>query len=55
MTSLPRVSGGECIAALTKVGFRVLRQEGSHIILRRDEPFAQRQAGPSVARFVALR
>lgn len=27
--------------ALQKVGFIVKRQQGSHIILRRDEPFAQ--------------
>ena len=38
---LPRVAGRECVAALERVGFRVRRQEGSHMILRRDEPFAQ--------------
>ena len=27
--------------ALTKKGFYFKRQEGSHIILRRDDPFAQ--------------
>jgi predicted RNA binding protein YcfA (HicA-like mRNA interferase family) len=26
---------------LGKVGFRLRRQEGSHMVLRRDEPFAQ--------------
>jgi predicted RNA binding protein YcfA (HicA-like mRNA interferase family) len=41
MSRLPRVSGRECISALAKVGFRIKRQEGSHIVLRRDEPFAQ--------------
>jgi predicted RNA binding protein YcfA (HicA-like mRNA interferase family) len=41
MTSLPQVSGRECIAALLKIGFRFKRQNGSHIILRRDQPFAQ--------------
>jgi predicted RNA binding protein YcfA (HicA-like mRNA interferase family) len=41
MTKLPCVSGPECIKALTKVGFVVKRQEGSHIIVRRDSPFAQ--------------
>ena len=41
MTKLPRVSGRECIRALAKVGFSLRRQEGSHMILRRDEPFAQ--------------
>jgi len=41
MTRLPRVSGRECVSALTRVGFVVKRQHGSHIILRRDSPFAQ--------------
>jgi predicted RNA binding protein YcfA (HicA-like mRNA interferase family) len=38
---LPRISGRECVAALSKVGFVVKRQHGSHIILRRDEPWGQ--------------
>jgi predicted RNA binding protein YcfA (HicA-like mRNA interferase family) len=29
------------MAALQKAGFHVRRQKGSHIILRRDNPFAQ--------------
>jgi len=41
MTSLPRISGRECIAALSKKGFQFKRQNGSHIILRRANPFAQ--------------
>jgi predicted RNA binding protein YcfA (HicA-like mRNA interferase family) len=41
VTKLPRVSGQECIAALVRAGFSVRRQQSSHIILRRDEPFAQ--------------
>ena len=41
MSKLPRISGQKCIKALEKVGFYFKRQEGSHIILRRDEPFAQ--------------
>ncbi|MCC7355400.1 MAG: type II toxin-antitoxin system HicA family toxin [Anaerolineae bacterium] len=41
MSKLPRISGRECVAALTKAGFFVRRQEGSHIILRRHDPFAQ--------------
>ena len=41
MTKLPRVSGRECVKALAKVGFTVRRQEGSHMILRRDDPFTQ--------------
>ena len=29
------------VAALKKVGFYVKRQRGSHMILRRDQPFSQ--------------
>jgi predicted RNA binding protein YcfA (HicA-like mRNA interferase family) len=38
---LPRVSGQKCVRALTKAGFVIKRQRGSHIVLRRDDPFAQ--------------
>jgi predicted RNA binding protein YcfA (HicA-like mRNA interferase family) len=41
MNALPRVSGRECIAALERAGFARRRQTGSHIILRRDNPFCQ--------------
>jgi len=41
MSSLPRISGRECIKALAKAGFYLKRQQGSHMILRRDDPFAQ--------------
>ena len=41
MTKLPQISGQECVKALGKIGFVVKRQHGSHIILRRNEPFAQ--------------
>ena len=41
MSKLPRISGQKCIKALQKVGFYQKRQEGSHIILRRDQPFSQ--------------
>lgn len=41
MSKLPRISGKECVKALGKVGFYLKRQEGSHMILRRDDPFAQ--------------
>ena len=41
MSNLPRISGRECVKALTKTGFYFKRQEGSHIILRRDDPFGQ--------------
>ena len=41
MNKLPEISGDECIKALNKIGFYFKRQKGSHIILRRDEPFTQ--------------
>jgi predicted RNA binding protein YcfA (HicA-like mRNA interferase family) len=31
----------ECVKALEKAAFYFKRQEGSHMILRRDKPFAQ--------------
>ena len=41
MSGLPKISGWDCVKALAKAGFYVKRQQGSHMILRRDEPFAQ--------------
>ena len=41
MSGLPRISGRECVKALNKIGFYLKRQEGSHMILRRDDPFGQ--------------
>ena len=41
MSRLPRTSGRDCVKALGKVGFFLKRQHGSHLILRRDDPFAQ--------------
>ncbi len=41
MSKLPRISGRQCVKALEGAGFHFKRQEGSHIILRRDDPFAQ--------------
>jgi predicted RNA binding protein YcfA (HicA-like mRNA interferase family) len=38
---LPAISGRECAQALQKAGFRFIRQNGSHMVYRRDEPFAQ--------------
>jgi predicted RNA binding protein YcfA (HicA-like mRNA interferase family) len=35
------MSGKEVVKALQKAGFYVKRQKGSHIVLRRDNPFAQ--------------
>ncbi len=42
MTKLPRgMTGKEVVKALAKAGFYIKRQKGSHIVLRRDNPFAQ--------------
>ena len=41
MSKLPLTSGKECVQALKKTGSYFKRQEGSHIILRCDNPFAQ--------------
>ena len=41
MPKLPRVSSRECIRALEKAGFYFVRQKGSHIVMRRNTPFAQ--------------
>lgn len=41
MPKLPQVSGREVVHALERAGFHFLRQTGSHIHLRRDNPFAQ--------------
>ena len=35
MSDLPRISGLAAIGALERLGFVVLRQKGSHVILRR--------------------
>ena len=42
MRRLPRgLSGNEVVRALERAGFYFKRQKGSHIVLRRDDPFAQ--------------
>ena len=41
MSKLPVVSGADCIKALTKIGFDVVRQRGSHITLVRQYPSTQ--------------
>jgi predicted RNA binding protein YcfA (HicA-like mRNA interferase family) len=41
MSKLPRISGRECIRALEQAGFYIKRQESSHVVLRRDDPFIQ--------------
>jgi predicted RNA binding protein YcfA (HicA-like mRNA interferase family) len=41
MSKLPQASGADVVRALQQLGFTVRRQHGSHIIMRRDNPFAQ--------------
>jgi len=41
MSKLPVISGRECLRALEKTDFYLKRQKGSHMILRRDDPFTQ--------------
>lgn len=35
MPRLPRIGSGECLSALQKMGFTIVRQKGSHVVLRR--------------------
>lgn len=41
MSKLPIISGKDCVKVLEKIGFTIKRQEGSHIVMRRDNPFNQ--------------
>jgi predicted RNA binding protein YcfA (HicA-like mRNA interferase family) len=41
MSNLPRISGQTCAKALSAAGFTILRHYGSHMILRRKDPFTQ--------------
>jgi len=41
MSKLPRISGRECVKALERAGFLTKRQQSTHIVLRRENPFAQ--------------
>ena len=37
MPKLPRVSGQDAVRAFERLGFAVVRQRGSHIVMRRGE------------------
>ena len=41
MSKLPQISGKECVKTLGKARFYIKRQKGSHIILCRNDPFAE--------------
>ncbi len=37
MPELPRISGSDAIRVFERLGFDVVRQRGSHVVLRRDD------------------
>lgn len=37
MPKLPRISGAQCVAALERLGFTVVRQRGSHVVMRNQD------------------
>jgi len=42
VTKLPRgLSGKEVIKVLERAGFYIKRRKGSHVVMRRDNPFTQ--------------
>lgn len=41
MPKYPELPPERVITALQKLGFYIRRQRGSHVIMRRDDPFAQ--------------
>ena len=41
MSKLPEISGRDCAQAQARAGFYFKRQTGSHMVMRRDDPFAQ--------------
>jgi predicted RNA binding protein YcfA (HicA-like mRNA interferase family) len=41
MSAMPIISGRECVKALEKAGFQVARRKGSHITLKRSDPYAK--------------
>jgi predicted RNA binding protein YcfA (HicA-like mRNA interferase family) len=69
MPKLPRISGAEAVRALQRLGFEIVRQKGSHIVMRRGASGcvvpnhrelkagtlagALRQSGVSVAEFLS--
>ena len=38
---LPKISGKQCVKTLERAGFTMIRQKGSHIIMRKENPFYQ--------------
>jgi predicted RNA binding protein YcfA (HicA-like mRNA interferase family) len=46
VTRLPVVSGREVVRALSRIGYRLDHQTGSHLILRHDDPPHRRLTVP---------
>lgn len=46
MSILPRVSGREVVAAMSKLGYKLDRQRGSHMVLRQGRPPYRRLVVP---------
>jgi predicted RNA binding protein YcfA (HicA-like mRNA interferase family) len=46
VTRLPVVSGREVVRALSRIGYRLDHQTGSHLILRHDDPPYRRLTVP---------
>jgi predicted RNA binding protein YcfA (HicA-like mRNA interferase family) len=46
LSALPRISGREVVAALSKIGYDFDRQRGSHIVLRCPRPPFRRMVVP---------
>ncbi len=46
MSFLPQVSGSRLVNALEKAGFVVLRQKGSHVLVRHRNDFSRRATIP---------
>lgn len=42
MTRLPRVTGKEIVSCLKKAGFVILRQKGSHLVMRHETDLTRR-------------
>jgi len=56
MGKLPTgLSGRQVPTALERAGFVFRRQRGSHMILRRDEPYARAGSCPTTNRYVRAR
>ena len=37
MPELPRISGAQAVAVFERLGFKQVRQRGSHVVLRKDD------------------